>query len=114
MKAILVCNPHNPLGQCYPKTTLAALLQFCQKNNLHYISDEVYALSVHAPGSICDGNIEEGRLHDQTTMQAFTSILSVEPPNETVHVIYSLSKDFGCSGLRMVSVYVEYYSLFRY
>ncbi|KUL82963.1 hypothetical protein ZTR_10278 [Talaromyces verruculosus] len=101
VKAILVCNPHNPLGQCYPKATLTALLQFCQRNNLHYISDEVYALSVHAPESTCNGNIEEERLHDQTPMHAFTSILSVEPPNETVHVIYSLSKDFACSGLRM-------------
>lgn len=103
VKAILVCNPHNPLGQCYPKETMTALLQFCQRNNLHYISDEVYALSVHAPE---ETYMKDEHRHDQTTMHAFTSILSVGPPNETAHVIYSLSKDFGCSGLRMVSRYL--------
>ncbi|KAJ5693882.1 hypothetical protein N7536_004294, partial [Penicillium majusculum] len=49
IKAILVCNPHNPLGQCYPRETLQSLLDFCQRRDLHYISDEVYALSAHQP-----------------------------------------------------------------
>lgn len=91
IKAVLVCNPHNPLGQCYPRETLQALLEFCQRRDLHYISDEVYALSAHQPAP--DGFIP------------FSSILqlSTSETSERVHVVYSLSKDFGCSGIRLVS-----------
>ncbi|CAG8036673.1 unnamed protein product [Penicillium salamii] len=89
IKAVLVCNPHNPLGQCYPRETLQALLEFCQRRDLHYISDEVYALSAHQPAP--DGFIP------------FSSILqlSTSETSERVHVVYSLSKDFGCSGIRL-------------
>ncbi|KZF23925.1 aminotransferase GliI [Xylona heveae TC161] len=87
VKAVLVCNPHNPLGRCYPRETLQAMVDFCSRNSLHYISDEVYALSLHRP-------VE----HDYVP---FTSALSLDGGKGLVHVIYSLSKDFGCSGLRL-------------
>ena len=31
IKALLICNPHNPLGQCYPREALEELMRFCQK-----------------------------------------------------------------------------------
>lgn len=73
--------------------TLQEMRHFCAKNNLHLISDEVYALSAHQP------------IPDDTV--PFTSILSVDSEeagkgNPDVHVIYSLSKDFGCNGIRVV------------
>ena len=91
IKAVLVCNPHNPLGQCFPRETLDALLEFCKRHELHYISDEVYALSAHQPFS-CD-------------FHPFVSALQWGDRETTaqVHVIYSLSKDFGCNGIRIVS-----------
>ena len=79
-------------GRCYPRETLVALMRFCQRNGLHFISDEVYALSVFdnpdAPDAV-----------------PFTSALSINPsdiidPN-FVHVIYGLSKDFGAAGLKV-------------
>lgn len=87
VKAVLVCNPHNPLGKCYPRDTLQSMLDFSHQNNLHYISDEVYALSMHE-------NTEN------TT--GFISALSLAHGDMLVHVIYSLSKDFGCNGVRLV------------
>ncbi|KAJ5879747.1 hypothetical protein N7455_003212 [Penicillium solitum] len=89
IRAILVCNPHNPLGQCYPRETLQALLDFCRRRDLHYISDEVYALSAHQP--------------PPAGFSPFVSILQfVESQmSERTHVIYSLSKDFGCNGIRL-------------
>lgn len=92
IRAILVCNPHNPLGQCYPRETLQALLDFCRRRDLHYISDEVYALSAHQP--------------PPAGFSPFVSILQfVESQmSERTHVIYSLSKDFGCNGIRLVSL----------
>lgn len=91
VRALLICNPHNPLGRCYPRETLEALLQFCQKYQIHLISDEVYALSVYEEESSTDG---------------FISVLSIEPADigvnpALIHVLYGMSKDFAAAGLRL-------------
>ncbi|KAJ6107427.1 hypothetical protein N7523_008750 [Penicillium sp. IBT 18751x] len=89
IKAVLVCNPQNPLGQCYPWETLQAMLEFCKRHELCYISDEVYALSAHQPF--------------QSDFQPFISALQLsgDDMRRQIHVIYSLSKDFGCNGIRV-------------
>lgn len=64
VRAIMICNPHNPLGTflrsalyclltdedvagfCYSKETLLAYARFAEKYDLHLVSDEIYALSV--------------------------------------------------------------------
>ncbi|GFF75125.1 1-aminocyclopropane-1-carboxylate synthase 6 [Aspergillus lentulus] len=91
IRALLICNPHNPLGRCYPRETLEALLRFCQKYQIHLISDEVYALSVYGDDDSTDG---------------FVSILSLDPvplgvDPALIHVLYGMSKDFAASGLRL-------------
>jgi aspartate/methionine/tyrosine aminotransferase len=82
VRALLICNPHNPLGQCYSVETLKALFQFCHKYEIHLISDEIYALSVFET---------EG---DNRTF--FTSVLSIDPTGvlrtDQVHVLYGMSK----------------------
>nr|KIR83731.1 hypothetical protein I308_06120 [Cryptococcus tetragattii IND107] len=47
VKAVLLCNPQNPLGRTYPRETLLAYATFAEKHNIHLISDEIYALSVY-------------------------------------------------------------------
>ncbi|KAJ9136657.1 Aspartate aminotransferase [Pleurostoma richardsiae] len=90
VRAMLLCNPCNPLGRCYSRTTLAKLAAFCGRHQLHLISDEIYALSVTPAESMLDG---------------FTSVLSLD--RETgldprgVHVLYGASKDWGLGGLRL-------------
>ncbi|KAF7133606.1 hypothetical protein CNMCM5793_004735 [Aspergillus hiratsukae] len=91
IRALLICNPHNPLGRCYPRETLEALLQFCQKYQIHLISDEVYALSVYG---------------DDDSTSGFVSVLSIDPvplgvDPALIHVLYGMSKDFAASGLRL-------------
>ncbi|MCJ1402621.1 hypothetical protein MMC11_005841 [Xylographa trunciseda] len=91
VRALLITNPSNPLGRCYPLETLKVLLRFCSKHSLHLISDEVYALTVFDSG--------------EPTAVPFTSVLSIDlngiiDPN-MVHVMYGLSKDFGAAGLRL-------------
>ncbi|KAJ1706190.1 aminotransferase [Aspergillus flavus] len=91
VRALLICNPHNPLGRCYPRETLEALLQFYQKYQIHIISDEVYELSVYEENTSTDG---------------FISLLSIEPANigvnpALIHVLYGMSKDFAAAGLRL-------------
>lgn len=95
----LLCNPHNPLcehvlifivlssnrlpGRCYTPEVLKVYMQFCQKHNLHLISDEVYALSVwknpEAPGA-----------------PDFTSALAINPngliDRDMLHVLCGMGK----------------------
>ncbi|KAK0108048.1 hypothetical protein ONS95_002871 [Cadophora gregata] len=85
IKAFLIVNPHNPLGRCYPPSTLAALMKFSQQNHIHMISDEVYALTVYGTG---DPDLPE-----------FTSVLSIDAEGlinvERLHVFYGMSKVFN-------------------
>ncbi|KAJ5679730.1 hypothetical protein N7462_007974, partial [Penicillium macrosclerotiorum] len=91
IRAVLLVNPHNPVGRCYPRKTLEAIAQFCNKHKLHLISDEVYASCVF----------------DTVDPSAvpFTSILSLDLEKlidiELVHVLYGFSKDFASGGLHL-------------
>ncbi|CAJ2500694.1 Uu.00g035470.m01.CDS01 [Anthostomella pinea] len=91
IRALLIVNPNNPLGRCYPRDTLVALMKFCQKHSIHFISDEVYGCSVYNSS--------------HPTLPPFTSALSIDPAGiidtDLLHVTYGLSKDFGAAGLRV-------------
>lgn len=95
IRALVLTNPQNPFGQCYPLEVLEACAQFCQDRDIHLISDEVYALS-------CFDNDEL-----DSELPPFISALHLDldrlrVERARVHVIWSTSKDFGSSGLRMV------------
>ena len=42
-KALVLCNPHNPVGILWDKDTLATLAQICEKHGVIVISDEIHA-----------------------------------------------------------------------
>ncbi|TEA19231.1 1-aminocyclopropane-1-carboxylate synthase-like protein 1 [Colletotrichum sidae] len=90
IRALIIVNPHNPLGRCYPRPTLLAIMRFCSKHEIHLISDEVYALSV---------------FNSTDALPGFTSLLSIDPAAiidpDLVHVEYGLAKDYAGSGLRL-------------
>lgn len=73
---------NNITGRCYLPETLKELLKFCQRHQLHYISDEVYGLSVFDSGD--------------PDAVPFTSVLSLDPSGlidpKLVHVLYGFSK----------------------
>ena len=46
VKGFIFCNPNNPLGVVYPKTLTLGLMEICKKYKVHFISDEIYGLSV--------------------------------------------------------------------
>ena len=48
-----MCNPQNPLGRTYPRETLLEYARFCEENDLHLVSDEIYALSVYENACKC-------------------------------------------------------------
>ena len=94
VKGVIICNPHNPLGRCYQRETIIEYALWCEKINVHLVSDEIYALSVF-PSEAVPHPVK------------FTSVLSIDFVKEgltypaRIHVIYGLSKDFNSSGFRM-------------
>ncbi|KAF2999666.1 hypothetical protein E8E13_001012 [Curvularia kusanoi] len=87
--ALVIANPHNPLGRCYSPDALEAIVRFCCKHDIHLISDEIYACSVY---------------HTDETHQGFTSVLSIDFAGLNkglIHVLYGFSKDFAAAGLRL-------------
>lgn len=97
IKALLLCNPHNPLSRCYPKQALLELMEFCQERGLHFISDEIHALSEldgvpdKAPRFVSALSLTEPLVPE--------GAVKVDPSR--VHVIWSASKLFGLGGLRV-------------
>lgn len=91
VRAVIVCNPHNPTGRIYTREALLAYGRFAEKHDLHLVFDEIYALSVFR----LDGP------------QDFVSSLSIDWQREAecnpsrIHVLSSASKDFGSNGLRV-------------
>lgn len=82
IKALIICNPHNPLGRCYSRETLVGLLRLCASKGIHLVSDEICALSVY-------------KRYDRPS-ETFISVRSfnltglINP--DQVHVLYGMSK----------------------
>ncbi|KAK3666140.1 hypothetical protein LTR22_003146 [Elasticomyces elasticus] len=98
VKAVMITNPHNPLGKCYPPDAIKAIAAFCEKHSLHYLSDEIYANSVF--------------VNDQYPEAiTFHSVLSVDLDKvirpDLVHVLYGAAKDFCANGLRLGALYTR-------
>ncbi|KAF1955285.1 PLP-dependent transferase [Byssothecium circinans] len=98
VRALMLCNPHNPLGRCYSKETVIDLMKLCQKYELHFISDEIYALSVWK------NTVDKL----DTLPTPFTSALSIDTAGiidpALVHVLWGFSKDFGANGIRLGAI----------
>ncbi|MCJ1287532.1 hypothetical protein MMC26_006884 [Xylographa opegraphella] len=81
--------------------TIKAYLRFCQKHQIHFISDEVYALSTFSTPT-------------NATSQPFVSVLSIDLQGlidpTLVHLVYGMSKDFSSNGFR-VGVLVSQYNV---
>lgn len=94
IKGLLFTNPHNPFGRCYPSDVILEVMKFCTRKDIHFISDELYAMS----------RFEHSDLPNPVP---FVSALELDVVAagcdlSRVHTIWSISKDLGSSGLRMV------------
>jgi aspartate/methionine/tyrosine aminotransferase len=94
IRAVVLTNPGNPSGRCYSRESLEVVSQFCQSYDLYLIVDEVYALSQLRPVS----PEEPGFV---SALSLDLEAINVEPAR--VAVLWCTSKDFGSSGVRMVS-----------
>lgn len=41
-KMFIFCNPHNPVGRVFPRSTVERLAEFCRRHNLVLVSDEIH------------------------------------------------------------------------
>ncbi|KAF5626165.1 aminotransferase [Fusarium sp. NRRL 52700] len=108
IRGIIVCNPMNPSGHIYPASWLEAILQFCEEQDIQYISDEIYGMSAWEPqqNKTPTPFSEKGPIVFESPETKFTSVSSLDMKGlkvnpARVHVVYALSKDLGSSGLRL-------------
>ncbi|NWU91919.1 1A1L1 protein, partial [Upupa epops] len=91
VRALILLNPQNPLGDIYSVSELRDYLEFAKRHELHVIVDEIYMLSV---------------FDDSAT---FHSVLGMDrlPDPQRTHVMWGITKDFAVSGIRFGTLYTE-------
>ncbi|KAH8085861.1 pyridoxal phosphate-dependent transferase [Filobasidium floriforme] len=103
VRAILICNPHNPLGITVSRSTLIGYCKFAQKHDLHLVSDEIYAMSVYENKSFPGA-------------RPFCSALSIDLERDIeghfdkgrLHCVYGMSKDFSANGFRIGALITQH------
>ncbi|KAH8746600.1 pyridoxal phosphate-dependent transferase [Diaporthe sp. PMI_573] len=97
VSGLIISHPHNPLGRCYSRSVLIRLMELCQKYEIHFISDEIYALSVF-----------KNTVDTEPPQIPYESALSIDPTDHIdpsrVHVLWGMSKDFGANGIRVGTI----------
>lgn len=86
---IIILNPQNPVGDVYDEQTIQPILEFAAEKQLHVIIDEIYALSL---------------FENEKPFQSMLNYKSIIDPKRT-HFVWSFSKDFSLSGLRIGVLY---------
>ncbi|ERN19494.1 hypothetical protein AMTRI_Chr09g22110 [Amborella trichopoda] len=90
VRALLLSNPSNPVGNLISRDLWYSLLDFSRERDIHLISDEIFAGSVYGDGE-------------------FVSVAEVLSSGEfdksRVHIIYGLSKDMCLAGFRVGVLY---------
>ncbi|HPD89273.1 MAG TPA: pyridoxal phosphate-dependent aminotransferase [Oscillospiraceae bacterium] len=90
-----LCNPHNPLGMCYPAEDMERLLALSEKYGFYIMNDEIWSDIVYPDAK-------------------FTSILSLGAErNRRTLSVFGFSKSFGIAGLRAGCVYCTDPELFE-
>jgi aspartate/methionine/tyrosine aminotransferase len=100
-RILLLSHPQNPLGICYPPHVIQECIDWCRDNEIHLVSDEIYAGSVYRKEQA--GFISALKLATELSTPSSSS-LGIGP---YVHLVYALSKDFALSGLRVGVLYSE-------
>jgi len=99
-RILVLTNPDNPTGGIYSLGQLETISDWCIKNKIHLVVNEIYALSLldTTHWSIAD---------DYSGSLCFNSIIKVmnSRKSQYLHQWYALSKDFGLSGMRVGMVY---------
>lgn len=99
-KVLVLTNPDNPTGGMYSYEQLFQITDWCLKENIHLIVNEIYGLSLI--------DIQHPALKtDYSKQYPFVSFAQImaQKQSKYLHLWYSFSKDFGISGFRVGLVY---------
>jgi len=101
-KVLVLTTPDNPTGGIYTKKQLNRIADYCIKNRIHLVVNEIYGLS------IIDTN-HPAIKKDYSKQRAFTSFAQIMATKKSpyLHLWYALSKDMGISGFRVGAVYSQ-------
>lgn len=85
VRGVLMSSPHNPNGTVYTEAQLKGMIDFCMKNDLELISDEIYC------ETIFDDSVN------------WTSMLDLVPDEylTRVHSVQGFAKDFSLPGFKV-------------
>lgn len=89
VKALLLCNPHNPVGKVYTRSELEKVAEICIRNEIFVFADEIHS-----------DLIMPGYHH--------TPFANLSPEVEQITVTgYSMAKTFNLAGLQTSAVVVS-------
>lgn len=94
IKAILLCNPHNPIGRVWTKEELQKLVNLANEYGVTIISDEIHSDIVYSGAQ-------------------FNSIASVENSENHIAVIGSPAKTFGMQSISNGYLYIPNEGIFN-
>ncbi len=77
-----LCNPHNPVGTCFPEAEVSQVLELCREKDWVLCSDEIH----------CDLVLDDGASHTPTLRLA-------DPEQNQVIALYAPSKTWNLPGL---------------
>lgn len=93
IRMFILCNPHNPVGRCFTKEELEAVLALCERYDVWVVSDEIHA-----------DIIMPGKQH--------TSILACDKRyHERIFLLGSATKSFNLAGLKISYSIVKNHTL---
>ncbi len=95
-RILILTSPDNPTGMIYSERQLREITEWCIKNEIHMIVNEIYGMSriqIDHPELVEDYS-------DPITFYSFGQIMK-EYTSPFLHYWYSFSKDFGISGFRI-------------
>ncbi|KAK2855757.1 hypothetical protein FQN49_004876 [Arthroderma sp. PD_2] len=93
VKALILRNMSSSSGECFTQEFLEVALKFCQQKRIHFISNEVYALTGFSCAEISDPVPFVSALGLNTRMLGCDL--------SRIHIIWSISKDFGANGVKV-------------
>lgn len=82
-----LCNPHNPLGMCYPLEDLDHILKLSEKYGFYIMNDEIWSDIIYSDAQF-HSILELGAEHNARTLSVF-----------------GFSKSYGIAGLRVGCLY---------
>lgn len=77
-KVLILANPHNPIGICWPRETLERLAELCYERHILIISDEIHCdMALFGHKHIPFASVSEKAAHCSITFQAPTKTFNI-------------------------------------